>query len=83
MATGVEVASSSHIEEMIQELVQPEGFEVPVTETLREGITTMTGEPSSRSSLPEDLPSLDPQLCKITRMSHILPFSLSLLTLLL
>ena len=47
MATGVEVASSSHIEEMIQELAQPEGFEVPVTETLHEGITTMTREPSS------------------------------------
>jgi len=40
VATGVEVASSSHIEEMIKELVQPEGLEVPATGMISEGTTT-------------------------------------------
>ena len=35
--TGVEAATSSHIEDMIQELVQPEGLEVPTTGMLLEG----------------------------------------------
>ena len=47
MATDVEAATSSHIEEMIKELVQPEGLEVPATGTISEGTTTVTGEPSS------------------------------------
>ena len=45
MATGVEAATSSHVEEMIQELTQLEGLEVPATGMLLEGITTVTGEP--------------------------------------
>ena len=53
VATGVEVATSSHIEEMIKELVQSEDLEVPATGTISEGITTVTGEPSSKSSLPK------------------------------
>ena len=83
MATSSEATTSSHIEEMIQEVAQPEGLEVPATGILREGETTMTGEPSSQSGLPKDLPSLDPQLGKRTKMCHILPFSLLLLTLML
>ena len=51
MATSVEAATSSYIEEMIQELTQPEGLKVPATGMLLEGITTVTGEPSSQSSL--------------------------------
>ena len=60
MAIGSEAMTSSYIEEMIQELAQSEGLEVPTAETLREGTTTMTGEPSSQGGLSEDLPSLDP-----------------------
>ena len=52
VTTSVEAAISSHIEEMIKELVQPEGLEVSAT--------TVTREPSSQSSLPKDLPSSDP-----------------------
>ena len=80
MATGSKATTSSHIEEMIQEVAQPEGLEVPAIGILREGEITMTGEPSSQSGLPKDLPSLDPQLHKRTKMCHILLFSLLLPT---
>ena len=59
VATGVEVVTSSHIEEMIKELVLPDGLEVPANGMISEGTTTTAGEPSSQSSLPKDLPSLD------------------------
>ena len=72
MATGSEVTTSSHIEEMIQKLAQPKGLEVPTTGMLFEGITTVIGEPSSQSSLPKDFSSSDPQLGKRTKMCHIL-----------
>jgi len=68
---------------MIQELAELEGLEVPTTGMLLEGITTVTGELSSQSSLPKDLSSSDPHLGKITRIFHILQFSSSLLTLIL
>jgi len=42
---SVRVATSSHIVEMIKELVQPEGLEVPATGTISEGTTTVTREP--------------------------------------
>ena len=80
MATGSEAMTSSHIKEMIQELAQPEGLEVLTTGMLREGITTVAGDPSSQSGLLKDLPSSDPQLGKRTKMCHILLFSLLLLT---
>ena len=60
MAIGSEATTFSHIKEMIQELAQPEGLNVLATETLREGVTAMTGEPSSPSGLSKDLPSSDP-----------------------
>ena len=47
MATGVEAATSFHIEEMIQELTQLEGLEVPATGIIFEGITNVTREPLS------------------------------------
>ena len=59
MATSVEAATSSLIEEMIKELVQSEGLEVPATWMILEGITAVIGEPSSQSSLSKDLPSSD------------------------
>ena len=55
MAIGVEAATFSYIEEMIKELAQPEGLEVPTAGMILEGITTVIGEPSSQSSLPKDL----------------------------
>jgi len=64
VATGGEAMTSSYIEEMIQELAQQEGLEVPTTRMSREGVTTVTGEPSSPSGLSKDLPSSDPQLGK-------------------
>ena len=51
-----EVTTSCHIEEMIQELAQQEGLEVPTTGMPREGVTTEIGEPSSLSGLSKDLP---------------------------
>ena len=57
VATGVEVAISSHIKEMIKELVQPEGLEVSTIGKISEGTITTAGEPSSQSSLPKDPPS--------------------------
>jgi len=80
VATGVEAATSSHIEEIIKELAQTESLEVSATGMILEGITTVTREPLSQSSLPKDLPSLDPQLGKRTRILHILSFSSLLLT---
>jgi len=64
---------------MIKELVQPEGLEVPATVMISEGTTTTVGEPFSQSSLPKDLPSLDPQLGKRIMILYILSFSLLLL----
>ena len=75
MATGVEAATSSHIEEMIKELVQPNGLEVFAIEMILESTTTTAGEPSSQSNLPKDLPSLDPQFSKRTKILHRLTFS--------
>jgi len=80
VATGAEAVTSSHIEEMIEELVRLGGLEVPATCTIPEGTTTVTGEPSSKSSLPKDLPYSDSQLGKRIKIPYILPFSLSLLT---
>jgi len=79
VATGVEDATSSHIEEMIKKLAQPEGLKVPATRMILESITTMIGEPSSQRSLPKDLPSSDPQLGKRIGILHILLFSSLLL----
>jgi len=64
---------------MIKELVQPKDLEVSATGTISEGTTTVTGEPSSQSSLPKDLPFSDPQFSKRTKILHILPFSSLLL----
>jgi len=83
VATSVKAATSSHIEEMIKKLVQPEGLEVYVASMISEGTTTMAGEPSSQSSLSKDLPSLDPQLGKRIKILYIPSFSSLLLTLML
>jgi len=83
VATVVEVATFSYVEEMIKELVQPEGLEVPATGMISEGTTITAGEPSSQSILSKDLPSLDPQLGKRIKILHILPFSSLLLILML
>ena len=64
MATGSEAITSSHIAEMIWELAQQEGLEVPATGMPYEGVSTEIGEPSSPSGLFRDLPSSDPQLGK-------------------
>ena len=64
MATDSEATTSSHIEEMIQELAQQEGLEVPATGMPHEGAIVEIGEPSSPSGLSKDLPSSDPQLGK-------------------
>jgi len=59
---------------MIQELAKQEGLEVPATGMPREDVTTEIGEPSSLNGLSKDLPSLDPQLGKRTKMCRILSF---------
>ena len=83
MATSVEAATSSYAEEMIKELAQLEDLEISATGMILEGITIVTGESSSQSSLPKDLPYLDPQLGKRTKIFHTLPFLLLLLILML
>ena len=83
MATSVEAATSSYIEEMIKELVQPEGLEVLTTGMISESTTTTAREPSSQSNLPKDLLSLDLQLGKRIKNLYILSFSSLLLTLML
>jgi len=70
VATGIEATNSSHIKEMIKKLVQPEGLGVSAT--------IVTEEPSSKSSLPKNLPSSDSQLDKRIKILYILSF-LSLL----
>jgi len=52
VATGVEAATSSHIEKIIEKLAQLDGLEVLATGMILEGITTVTREPSSQSILP-------------------------------
>ena len=74
MATGSEATTTSHIEEMIQELVQQKGLEVSSTGVSHEGATADVGEPSSPSGLSRDLPSSDPQLGKRYRLAEYSPF---------
>jgi len=74
VATGSEATTSSHIEEMIQELAQQEGLEVPATGMPREGVTTEIGEPLSPSSLSKDLSSSDSQLGKSRDVPYTLAF---------
>ena len=56
-----EAVTSSHIEEMIQELAQQEGVEVLTTEMPQERATTEVGEASTLQDLPRNSPSSDPQ----------------------
>jgi len=83
VAIGSEATTSSHIEEMIQELAQQEGLEIPTTKMPRECVTTVTMEPSFPSGLSKDLLSSDFLLGKRTKMCHIFSFSLLLLILIL
>jgi len=78
VATGSEAITSSHIEEMIQELAQQEGLEIPSFGMPHEGATAEIGEPSSPSGLSKDLSSSGPQLSKRIKICHILFFILSL-----
>ena len=78
--TSSEAVTYSHIEKVTKEPTHPGGSEVPNTGTIPEGTTTMTGKPSSQSSLPKDLTSSDPQLGKKIKILYILSLSLLLLT---
>ena len=51
VTTGVEVASSSHIEETIKELVQPEGLKVPTIGMISEGGTLVLEQPAKGSTV--------------------------------
>jgi len=79
VATGAEAMTSSHIEEITEELTQLRGFEVPTTSMIPEGTTTMIREPLSQSSLPKDLSSSVLHLSKKIKISYILSLSLLLL----
>ena len=59
-----ETATSSHIEEMIQELAQQEGVEAPATEMPQERAIIEVGETSTLQDSPRNSPSLNPQLGK-------------------
>ena len=60
MAVDSEAATSSHIEEMIQEMAQEEGVEALTTEMPQERATTEVGEASTLQDLPRDSPSSNP-----------------------
>jgi len=64
LAADREATTSSHIEEIIQELAQQEGLEAPTTGMPHEGATADVGEPSSPNGLSKDLSPSDPQLGK-------------------
>jgi len=59
-----EAATSSHIEEMVQELTQQEGVEATATEMPQERAIIEVGEASTLQDSPKNSPSLDPQLGK-------------------
>ena len=59
-----EAATSSHIEEMIQELAQQEDVEAPATEMPQERAIIEVGETSTLQDSPRNSPSLNPQLGK-------------------
>jgi len=59
-----EATTSSHIEEMIQELAQQEGVEAPATEMPQERAIIEVGETSTLQDSPRNSPSLNPQLGK-------------------
>jgi len=59
-----EAATSSHIEEMIQELAQQEDVEAPATEMPQEGAIIEVKETSTLQDSPQNSPSLNPQLGK-------------------
>jgi len=59
-----EAATSSHIEEMIQELAQQEGVEAPAAEMPQEKAIIEVGETSTLQDLPRSSPSSNPQLGK-------------------
>ena len=59
-----EAAASSHIEEMIQELAQQEGVEVPIAGVPHERAIIEVGETSTLQDSPQNPPPLNPQLGK-------------------
>jgi len=64
LAVDSEAATSSHIEEMVQELVQQERVEVPVTKMPQEKALIEVGGISTLQDSPQNSPSLNPQLGK-------------------
>ena len=79
MAADGEATTSSHIEEMIQEMAQQEGLEAPVTGMPQESATVEVKEASTPHDLSRNLSSSDPQLGK--RILTYWIFSLLLLSL--
>ena len=75
-ASSEATTTSSHIEEMIQELTQQEGLEAPATGMPHEGAIAEVRKPSSLSGLSKDLSSSDPQrgkrilTCWISPLHH-------------
>jgi len=72
----VEAATSSHIEEMVQELIQQERVEAPVTEMPQEKANIEVEGTSTLQGSPQNPPSLNPQLGKevlMLRMFLLLP----------
>ena len=59
-----EAGTSSHIEEMIQELAQQERVEVPIAGVPHERAIIEVGETSTLQDSPKNPPPLDPQLGK-------------------
>ena len=59
-----EAATSSHIEEMIQELAQQGGVEALATEMPQEGAIIEVGETSTLQDSPRNSPSSNPPLGK-------------------
>jgi len=64
LAADSEATTSSHIEEMVQELVQLGRVEAPVAEMPQEKAAIEVGETSTLQDSPKNPPSLEPQLGK-------------------
>jgi len=70
----IEAVTSSHIEEMVQELIQQERVEALGTEMPQEKATIEVRETSTLQGSPQNPPSLNPQLGKEILMLRIFPF---------
>ena len=71
--TAIEGETTSNIADMIEELTQPEGTEIPKisAEVAAVGTTSAAEESSQQGESPKGLPPMSPQLCKISAFNNL------------